>query len=467
MIFKAGLVNGGLMILEMIKSEGLAHNSYFIGSKGEAIVIDPRRDCDAYVDYSKKYQMKITHIFETHRNEDYVIGSRELSKRVKAEIYHGQNPGFNYGNLVKEGQKFNIGSMELEIIETPGHTDESISIMVKDVDVSDDPYMIFTGDALFAGEVGRTDLYGENKVEKNANKLYNSIFQKILLLGDHVLVFPAHGSGSVCGKDIREGEFTTIGYEKKTNYMLQKSKEDFIKTKLNEKMVNAPYFEKMEEYNNGEAPILCRLPYPSPVETQKLKKYLGKFQVVDVRMAASFAGGHIPGTLNIWKHGLTYFAGWMLNYEDPIILVDENNEHLDQIIRYLVRIGYDHIFGYLASGFTSWANSGEDIETVDTWSVHKLKDEEDESIFLLDVREIGEWEEGYIEGANHIYVGYLKERLNEVPKDKCIVVYCDTGNRASIATSILKMNGYENVVNVLGSIRAWKAAGYPLIKPGN
>lgn len=452
------------MILEIIKSEGLAHKSYFIGSKGEAAIIDPRRDCDTYVDYSKKYQMKITHIFETHRNEDYVIGSRELSKRVDARIYHGQNPDFTYGTEIKEKDKFSIGSMELEIIETPGHTDESISIIIKDKEVSDDPYMIFTGDALFAGEVGRTDLYGDEIVEENADKLYDSLFGKILPLGDDVLVFPAHGSGSVCGKNIRESEFTTIGYEKKTNRMLKKSKEEFIKAKLNEKMVKAPYFGKMEKYNNGEAPILCRLPYPCPLHLKELKEHLGKSQIVDVRMPASFAGGHISGTLNIWKHGLTYFAGWMLNYEDPIIIIDENNEHLNQIIRYLVRIGYDNIYGYLTNGFTSWANSGENIETLDIWSVHKLKnDKEDESVFLLDVREIGEWKEGYIEGAYHIYVGNLKERLDEVPKDKYIVVYCDTGNRASIAASVLKMNGYKKVANVLGSIQAWKAAGYPLI----
>ncbi len=453
------------MILEIIKSEGLAHKSYFIGSKGEAAIIDPRRDCDTYVNYSKKYQMKITHIFETHRNEDYVIGSRELSRRVNAEIYHGKNPGFTYGNELNDRDKFKIGSIELEIMETAGHTDESISVIVKDKGVSDDPYMIFTGDALFAGEVGRTDLYGEDSVEENANKLYNSLFNKILPLGDEILVFPAHGSGSVCGKDIRESEFTTIGYEKKTNKMLNKSKEEFIKAKLNEKMVKAPYFDKMEKYNNGEVPILCRLPYPYPISVGELKKHLGKSQVVDVRMAANFAGGHIPGTLNIWKHGLTYFAGWMLNYDDPIIIIDDSNENLNQIIRYLVRIGYDNILGYLEGGFTSWSNSGENLESIETWSVHKLKDyKDDKSIFLLDVREIGEWEEGYIEGANHIYVGDLKKNLNKVPKDKNVVVYCDTGNRASIAASLLKINGYENVANVLGSIRAWKGAGYPLVK---
>lgn len=453
------------MIFEIIKSEGIAHKSYFIGSKGEAAVIDPRRDCDSYVDYSKKHDMKIKYIFETHCNEDYVIGSLELSKRVGAEIYHSKNLDFVYGNPVIEGDKFNIGSVELEIIETPGHTDESISLVLKDKDVSDDVYMIFTGDALFAGEVGRTDLYGEDKVQDMAGKLYDSLFQKILPLGDHVLVYPAHGSGSVCGADIRESEFTTIGYEKKTNHALQMNKKYFIKFKLNEKLVKAPYFDKMAEYNKEGAPILCRLPYPRPLTIEELKRHMADTQVVDVRMAASYAGGHISGALNIWKYGLTYFAGWMLNYEDPIIIIDESNEHLNQIMRYLIRLGFDNIFGYLSGGFTKWSISGEEIETVDTWSVHKLKEHQtDESIFILDVREIREWEEGYIEGAYHIYVGDLQYYLNEIPKDEYIVVYCDTGNRASIAASILKNNGYERVANVLGSIRAWKAAGYPIVK---
>ena len=453
------------MILEIIKSEGLAHKSYFIGSKGKAAVIDPRRDCDSYVSYSIKQDMQITHIFETHINEDYVTGSRELSRRVEAQIYHGKNPEYNYGNTINQGDKFMIGDIELEVIKTPGHTVESISLLLKDREVSNDAYMIFTGDALFAGEVGRTDLYGDEKSEKMAGILYESLHEKILPLGDHVLIFPAHGSGSVCGKDIRESEFTTIGYEKKTNQALQKSKKEFIEAKLNEKMAKAPYFKKMEEYNRGEAPILCRLPYLHPLTVKEFKEHFGAAQLVDVRTAASFAGGHIPGAMNIWKHGLTYFAGWMLNYEDPIIIIDESNEHLDQIRRFLVRIGYDNVFGYLSGGFTSWSNSGEEIEKVDSWSVHELKEHQmDESIFILDVREIGEYEEGYIEGAHHIYVGDLKKHLDEVPEDKYIVVYCDTGNRASIAASVLKINGYKQVANVLGSIRAWKAAGFPLVK---
>ncbi len=453
------------MILEIIKSEGLAHKSYFIGSNGEAAVIDPRRDCDSYVYYSKKHDMQITHIFETHCNEDYVTGSMELSKRVGAPIYHSKNLDFAYGNMVEDGDKFKIGEIQMKVIETPGHTYESLSLLIKDKTISEDVYIIFTGDTLFAGEVGRTDLYGDDKREEMAGKLYDSLHNKIMPLGDHVLVFPAHGSGSVCGKDIRESEFTTVGYEKKTNPMLQKTKEGFIDSKLNEKMVKAPYFKKMEVYNKDGAPLLCRLPYLRPLDIKELKESAETSQLVDVRMAASFAGGHIPGTLNIWKHGLTYFAGWMLSYNRPIIIIDENNEHIDEIVRYLIRIGYDNIYGYLAGGFTHWANSGEEIKKIDTWSVHELKERQnDKSIFILDVREIGEREEGYIKGSHHIYVGDLKNHLDEVPDDKYIVIYCDTGNRASIAASVLKINGYEEVANVLGSIRAWKAAGYSLVK---
>ena len=202
------------MMFEIVKSKGIAHNSYFLGSNGTAAIIDPRRDCDIYIDIAEKNDMKIEYIFETHRNEDYTIGSIELREIVGADIFHGNGVNFAYGNFVKEGDKFQIGSLVLEIIETPGHTDESISIIVKDRNVSDDIYMIFTGDTLFAGETGRCDLYGEENKRRMSEALYNSIFNKILPLGDNVIICPAHGSGSICGEKIREQELTTIGYEK-------------------------------------------------------------------------------------------------------------------------------------------------------------------------------------------------------------------------------------------------------------
>jgi len=453
-------------MFEIVKSEGIAHKSYFIGSNGTAAVIDPRRDCDIYIEIAEQNNMKIEYIFETHRNEDYTIGSVELREIVGADIFHGKGLGFAYGNSVSEGNKFQIGSLVLEIIETPGHTDESISIMVKDRDVSDDVYMIFTGDSLFAGEIGRCDLYGEENKARMAEAMYTSIFKKILPLGDNVIVCPAHGSGSICGAEIREQELTTVGYEKKTNPLLQKDKKGFIKTKVEEKLYTPPYFKKMEK-NNLEGPnLICKLPYLKPLNIHEVKELMAReAQVVDVRDPTAFAGGHIPNTLNIWKDGLPAYVGWFLNYEQPIIIVDDNNNQIDEIKRYLIRLGYDSVYGYLSGGFPVWFKGSGDFETVQTWSVHDLlPNMGKESLFLLDVRKENDWIKEHIDGSHNIYIGILKDNLEKVPKDKHVVVSCDTGYKASIGTSILKMNGYKNVTNVLGSMMSWKKAGYPIVK---
>ncbi len=450
------------MIFEKIKSEGIAHNSYLIGSEKEAAVVDPRRDCDIYLKIAKKHDLRIEHIFETHRNEDYVIGSLELSHLVGAEIHHGSNLDFAYGKSTKEGDRFEIGMLELEVIETPGHTDESISITLKNREVSDDIYMVFTGDTLFAGEVGRTDLYGEDRAEEMSEKLYDSIFKKILLLGDNVILCPAHGAGSVCGADISKNELTTIGYEKKTNLLLQKSKKEFVAYKLNERLYRPPYFRKMEKHNKEGPPILHKFPYLKPLDIEQLKEYRKNCaQIVDIRMPTSYACGHIPGSINIWEDGLPAFVGWFLNYKDPIIIIHEGNLKLDRALRYFIRLGYDNIHGYLAGGFFTWYVAAEEIEKINTWSVQELKKHrKEDSIFILDVRDINNWEKNHIEGSHHIYVGHLKKHLDEIPREKNIVVICDSGFKTSIASSILKMHGYEKVTNVLGGMMAWKNAGY-------
>lgn len=455
------------MIFETVKSAGIAHKSYFIGSGGSAAVIDPRRDCEVYLEIAERNNLKIKYIFETHRNEDYTIGSIELEKIVDAEIYHGSRLDFAYGNPTREGDKFNIGSIELGILETPGHTKESISITVKDKDVSNDVYMAFTGDTIFAGETGRVDLYGELKRKENAVKLYNSVFCKILPLGDQVILCPAHGAGSVCGADIRKQELTTIGYEKKTNKTLNYAEKEFIEYKTNEELYTPPYFKKMEEINLKGPDLLCRLPELKVLKVDELKtlKEQGA-QIIDVRNPTSFGGGHIPDRLSIWNKGLPAFAGWLLNYQDPIIIVDEDGQSIDQVRRYLVRLGYDNIYGYLGGGFPIWYMQAEPVRKLELWSVQDLQERNDEKdIFLLDVRKITDWETGHIDGAHHIYLGYLKDKLKEIPRDKKVVVYCDAGNKATIAGSILQKNGYADVVTVLGSMNAWRKAGYPEVKP--
>jgi hydroxyacylglutathione hydrolase len=448
------------MIFEKIVSSGLAHNSYFIGSAGEAAVIDPRRDCYIYPERAVENNVRITHIFETHRNEDYVIGSVELAHITGAEIYHGAHLNFEYGNPVHDKDTFKVGNLELQVLETPGHTDESISITVKDLEMADHIYMVFTGDALFAGEVGRTDMYGLDETRRLSTALYQSLFEKLLPLGDWVIVCPGHGAGSVCGAKLSEHPFTTIGYEKKTNPALQLNKKEFKTHKLSEKLYMPPYFKKMEEYNKDGPRLLHGLPLVCPLPPKKIKET--PFQILDVRNPPSFSGAHIPGSINIWRQGVSLFAGWMFTYDEPIVIVDESNRITD-VIQYLVRIGYDNIKGFLAGGFPAWIKSSFPMEGIDTWSVHDLNENLTEGIFLLDVREITNFkEDGYIKGAHHIFVGELKDHLDDIPKNAHIVVYCDSGFKTSIATSFLRSKGYNMVTNVLGGTIAWKKAGYPL-----
>lgn len=454
------------MIIRKISSEGISHNSYFISAGGMAAVIDPRRDCEVYLDLARELGARITHIFETHRNEDYVIGSLELAGHTGAAIYHGSQMDFAYGTKVKEGDRFLLGPIELRIIETPGHTLESISVVVTDTDISGTPYAICTGDALFAGEVGRTDFFGPEKRPEVSEMLYKSIKEKILPLGDGTIVFPAHGAGSVCGSEISDHEFTTVGYEKKTNPLLALSKEEFIQKKVTEHHYLPPYFRKMEFLNKAGPPVLQRLPDLRPYPVKEIKELQGKAQILDIRSPTSFACGHIPASLSIWKEGIPAFTGWFLTYDTPIILVDDFNCGLVDVSRHFVRLGYDNLKGYLAGGFPAYFKSGSSIGKIEAWSVHDLAEKfKREDIFLLDVRDIANVARiGRIPGAHHIYIGELPGRLREVPHDRQVAAYCDAGYKGSLAASILARNGYQRVANILGGMTGYVNAGYPVEK---
>ncbi len=456
------------MIFERIKSEGLAHLSYFIGSEGEALVIDPRRDCQVYIDLARREGMKIKYIFETHRNEDYVIGSLELRNPTHAEVYHGRGVDFKYGNYLDDGQEFILGSMKLTALRTPGHTDESMSYILADLDTGEEPIMVFTGDTLFIGDVGRTDLYGPEEVPRLASNLYDSIFNKILPLGDEVILCPAHGAGSACGGAIAKREYSTLGLERIQNPVLQKTeKEEFVKYKVEEQLEFPPYFQKMEEYNLQGPPLLKNLPVPELFSPEEFKTEMEKGAiVVDTRMPHSFGGAHIRDTYSIWLGGVPSFAGWVLPYDKPILLVLEEKEQLETVVRYLIRVGYDNIAGFLNGGIPAWYIKALPIDKLSLISVHDLKGklENGEEMILLDVRSKKEWDKGHIDEARNIYVGHLEKRLNEIPKDCPVIVYCGTSRRSNIAASILKKNGFSRVYNVLGSMAAWKNAGYDVTK---
>jgi hydroxyacylglutathione hydrolase len=454
------------MIFERIKSAGIAHNSYLIGAGSVAAVIDPRRDCQIYVDHAQEKALKIKYIFETHRNEDYVIGSIELNKMTGAEIYHGPGLDWKYGKTLRDGQQFLIGSLRLTAVHTPGHTDESMSYAIADLATGEATVMVFTGDALFVGEVGRTDLYGPKETSRLASNLYDSIFNKLLPLGDGVIICPAHGGGSVCGLHIANRDESTIGLERMQNPVLQiRDKHDFVKYKLAERPEKPYYFHQMETYNLEGPPLLGCLPLPSPLTPTEFKQEIDKGAlVVDTSEPAAFGGAHIKGAYSIWLEGLPVFGGWVLSYDKNILLVLEDQSHLERAVRYLTRAGYDRIVGYLKDGTEGWYNAGLPTESLPLLSVHQLKSmlDQRQELVVLDTRGQDEWESGHIAGSLHIYVGYLEQRLAEVPKGKPIAVICNVGHRAGLAASVLLRAGYPSVYNVLGSVKAWTAAGFPV-----
>jgi len=448
-----------------IVSEGLAHNSYIVGSKGVAVVIDPRRDCEIYLDIAREQEFTITSIFETHRNEDYCIGSLDLAGRCGAKIYHGNNPAFLYGNPVKEGMKFTLGLIELAVLETPGHTEDSISLALTDKEVADQPYMIFCGDTLFAGDIARTDFYGDARKGEMAAKIFDSISLKILALGDGVIICPAHGAGSVCGEMIADHPFTTAGYERLTNPSLILGRSAFIAEREHESPYYPPYFRTMEDYNSKGPSPLSRFPefFPLPIaEVNKLRA--SGCQIIDIRSPTSFAAGHIPKSLSIWRDGLASFMGWFLDYEKPIIIVDDFNLELSSVFPQFVRLGYDNVAGYLAGGFSAWSKAGQETEMIPGYSAQQLKERLlAEKIFLLDVRDIkNRAREGSIPGSQHRYIGELPHHLDEIPHNIPIVAYCDSGYKGSMATSILVAQGYSPAGNLLGGIAGWKRAGFEI-----
>jgi hydroxyacylglutathione hydrolase len=453
------------MIFKRIKSEGIAHNSYLIGSENDAAVIDPRRDCQVYVELAQQNGLKIKHIFETHRNEDYVIGSIELNHFTGAKIYHGPGLDWKYGNTLKDGQQFQIGKLRLTAIHTPGHTDESVSYALADLSTGEANVLVFTGDALFVGDVGRTDLYGSEESPRLAANLYDSIVNKLLPLGDGVILCPAHGAGSVCGASIADRDESTLGLERIQNPLLHMSRDEFMKYKVAEKLERPHYFRQMEKYNLKGAPLLRCLPLPSPLLQSDFQATVERGAVVvDTSYPAVFGGAHIKGSYSIWLEGLPVFAGWVLNYDKPILLVLEEQHHLEKTVRYLIRTGYDQIVGYLKGGIEGWYNAGFPVEHLPVLTVYELKAKLDrgEKLTILDVRSQREWNEGHIKGALHIYVGHLKERRADIPKDKPVALFCNVGHRAGLGASILLQEGYREVYNVLGGMTAWKAAGYPI-----
>ncbi len=455
------------MFLEKIKSEGIAHLSYIIGDGLHAAVIDPRRDCEIYRQIASREGVQITHIFETHRNEDYVIGSLDLARHTGAGIYHGKALDFGYGTPVSDGEKFSIGDLRLTVFETPGHTFESISIVVADSNYGKEAVAVFTGDALFIGDVGRTDFFPD-RARETSGALYDSIFKKLLLLGDQTILLPAHGAGSVCGSSMASREFSTIGYERQYNPVLQKIKRDeFIEYKMSEHHYQPPYFRMMEKYNQQGPPPLETVPRPKPLSSGAVAEAKeGGAVLLDLRSPEAFAGAFIPDSIAMPASMVPAYAGYLLGYDQDLVLIAESDEQVETATLHLIRIGYDRIVGHLKGGMHAWETSGRQydrIGAVHAGTLQKRLRERDD-FTLLDVRQIDEVKQGRLEGATHIFLGELVERLDEIDRDKPVVTFCGSGQRAIIAASILKGHGFEQVEDSLGSMQACRSIGCEIIE---
>lgn len=456
------------MILERVRSEGLSQISYMIGSDREAAVIDPRRDCEAYLDIAKNEDLKIRHILETHRHEDYVTGSPELSSMTGAEIYHGDGLPFRFGQTLRDGETLAFGELELRALHTPGHTYESMSYLLSEQDHPQQPVMVFTGDCLFVGDVGRTDLLGRDEALRLAEALYESIFERLLPLGDGVMVCPAHSMGSLCGGALSAREESTLGLERKTNPILQMDREAFVRAKSAESYPRPPYFRMMEKLNLEGPPLMQGLAMPKPLQPSQFGGLLEQGAVVaDTRNYQYFAAAHIRGSINLWLSGLSTQAGWFLPYDRPLLLILADRSYAEVASRYLARLGLDNVAGYLCSGAEScglaaWVDEARPVQRSALLTVQELNAGRNR-FRILDVRSVGEWREGHIPGALNILLGDLPQRFADVPRDRPVATICSSGNRASLGASILRARGFGEVLPVMGGMKAWRAAGYPTV----
>ncbi len=450
------------MFFEKIHAEWLAHQSYIFGDGNQAAVIDPRRDVDVYMQIANREGMVITHIFETHRHEDFVLGSVELAQVSGAQIWHAPEPGlaYCYGSPVSDGETFRIGRLKLEAHHIPGHTLGHMGYLLHDPGGA--AWMFFSGDTLFAGEVGRIDFYGAERINEMAALLYESLHRRILPLGDEVLLCPAHGTGSVCGSAISERLWTSIGLERKHNPRLQSRDQAAFTEEVGKVLDYPPYFAHVERLNVEGAPLLQPFPAPQPLSPQIFLEKAQTAQVIDLREVGAFGGMHISGAYSMHERVLSHFTGWFLKPDQPILLVSDNGV-VEPGVRQLVRLGYDRIEGYLAGGMRSWQAAGLDGATVALITPHELKRRvsSGEQAWALDVRAEAEKSAQGIPDLPYVQAIPLPQipaRAGEVPSDRAVYVFCRTGPRAMLAASLLKPLGYDNLAVVTGGTTGWFAS---------
>ncbi len=467
------------MFFQHIYDKTLAQGSYFIGCQesGEAIVIDAKRDIDTYLEVADEQHLKITHIAETHIHADYLCGSRELAAVTGATIYLSDECNEHWEYVfkhqgLKDGQVITLGNISLKVMHTPGHTPESISFLLTDHAASDQPFMIFTGDFVFVGDVGRPDLLEtaagiKNTKRKGAEQMFHSL-KRFIALPDYIQVWPAHGAGSACGKSLGAIPSSTVGYEKRTNWALQfgEKKEEFIKTLLEGQPEPPKYFAMMKHLNRVDRPLQVQISEPSALTVDKfLSAYHHGIKVIDTRPALNFYFSHFPNSINVINNrSFATWMGWIMNYQEQFVLIADEKE-IKGLSRKLMRIGLDNIYGYFSGYEDLLWEMGESSGYTRFFETSALKKWiGNEKVQILDVREKSEFDSGHIKGAKHLFVGTMKEHLEDLDKNQPTAVYCQSGNRSTIAFSLLKKYGFKEVVNYGLGIDGWLKDGETLVK---
>jgi hydroxyacylglutathione hydrolase len=460
------------MFFHQFYLEALGHASYLVGDEktGKALVLDPRRDVDVYFEAARARGMRVSYALDTHGHNDYLSGICELGQRQPVEALGLEQAGLGYSHRsVKDGEVIEVGEIAFEIVHTPGHTPEHISLLVYDRSAGEEPTLLLSGGALLVGDLARPDLLGGPEQASAAAITFCHTIQEKLLwnLPDHLEVFPTHVAGSLCGGNIGSRLSTTLGYERKTNAILARvsSSEEFVDEciRLDNLPAVPPYWRRMRSQNMQGPPLLGVLREPPALHVEEFKEAMSEAVVLDCRSPDAFAAGHIEGALNVGlSPSFPTWAGTVVRPESRVLVVLEEPGDLWEVAWHLLRTGYDVPEGWLSGGMSSWRTSGEKVVALEQMTVHELYDAvESGDVDVLDVRQPAEWAAGHIAGATFITGAELPARVGDVPEGRPLVVVCGSGYRSSVAASVLAGRRRGAVINVLGGMRAWGRAGYP------
>jgi glyoxylase-like metal-dependent hydrolase (beta-lactamase superfamily II)/rhodanese-related sulfurtransferase len=447
----------------------LAHASYLIGSKGQAAVVDPQRDVDQYIDEARGQDLEIKYVIEIHLHADFVSGHLELAERTGAEIVFGNRSDATFPyRAVWDGDEIVLGKVRLRFLETPGHTPEGISIVVIDSEAPDLPPKVMTGDTLFIGDVGRPDLVGSkgHTPEQMAGMLYESLHNKLLRLDDDVEVFPAHGAGSLCGRNMSKETSSTIVEQRQFNYALKPMpKEDFVRMMTSELPEVPEYFPRDAEMNRQGATALAELSKPVALAPDQIQ--IERDLILDIRDASAFGAGHISGALNVGLGGqFASWAGSMLATDGQIVIMAETESEIDGAVTRLARVGIENVKGFLEGGMYSWNEAGKPIAIIAQIPVDELasRTEESDDLEIIDVRRPAEFRDGHVKGAVNVPLSEVRDWAREFEKDSPLAFICCGGYRSSAATSIVAGLGFTRITNVVGGTDAWIGSGYEIEK---